>query len=610
MRNNVNIVSRTQIAIVCMGFKKDKDIEAVKKEARSYYIRYKKTRPEMDIKFISLEEELSDNEEIYDEEYDVYYWSHRFSERISDKVNMIFHFFADSIDGYYILEKSYEPRSVITLYTVTGINGLREYDEQYLKHVRHAIDVGNLFLFVESKWVQEQFSAAGIYSKVMLPRVAILRKPVSDVSSTKFTVGFASAPLTREVWEDRGIYILLSLIKRLPDISFKIAWRNNGYSELLAILEKEGITNCEVLNGHLDMSEYYKDINVMVAPFASRANNHSCPLSIVEAIVLGIPVLVTEYVGIQDLVLEHGLGLVASDVDDMTVKMKEIRDNYHKYRENALNKGLSLFGTVNNDQITYLQIYGMISNQIPSPTLERWSLDLQDRGKFLVMSREGMAAYYNDAFVADNYDDNRFTDYPMRTYDRLERKAISLLIEQNLNKNKIIESLDIASGDGRILREIVNFGRVTAVENSRFMISVSTKKLQDPSKVTFIETDFFEFSTEERYDIITAFRFIRHFDYHDRRILYRKLYSLVKDDGIIVVDFPDKRAETQLRAHMGWGSFHVYDVFWNNYEIIDELNQNGFKILGQIPVGEYLMTPGTMVNDYLPLSRVVCFSKK
>lgn len=611
MSYNKMDLSRTQVGIVCLGFKKDKDIEAIKKEARSYYLQYKKDRPDLDIKFISLEQEMADNEEIYDQEYDIHYWGYNFQQLLPLNQQFIIHFFADSLEGYFLIEKNYDPKVVITLYTVTGINGLRDYAEQYLRHLRHAIDVGNLYLFVESTISQEQFAEKGLYAKKMLPRVNISKEQINKEKSSQFTVGFASAPLSRETWEDRGINLLIPLMKRFPDVRFKLAWRNNSYSEVISLLESEGLVNYEIHNGFIDMTVFYKDIDVMIAPFASLQNNHSCPLSIVESIVLGIPVLVTELVGIHDIVHEYEVGLVAkSNVEDLEHKLKTLREFHSRYQENAEKVGYHLFGAHSTERISYLQLYEMISKQAPSPTLDQWNKQLHDNGKYLVMTREGMAAYYNDDFVAKSYDEFRFSEYPMRTYDRLERKAVTILINQYIQSSKENQCLDIASGEGRILRELLNYGSVTAVENSRFMISVSTSKLNNPNDAKYLNYDFFDFATEDRYDLITAFRFVRHFDYRDRRILYEKLHKLLNEDGIVIVDFPDKQAETQLRDYHGWGSFHVYDVFWNEFEIVDELSDNGFMVLGQIPIGQYLMPKGTLNNEELPLSRVVCFTKK
>ncbi|MMZ70718.1 hypothetical protein D1872_338360 [compost metagenome] len=53
----------------------------------------------------------------------------------------------------------------------------------------------------------------------------------------------------------------------------------------------------------------------------------------------------------------------------------------------------------------------------------------------------------------------------------------------------------------------------------------------------------------------------------------------------------------------------MYDAFWHNYEIFDELSDNGFKIIDNIPVGELLLPNDRIVNLMEPLVNVVCFGK-
>ncbi|MFH5181197.1 class I SAM-dependent methyltransferase [Paenibacillus sp. TAB 01] len=182
------------------------------------------------------------------------------------------------------------------------------------------------------------------------------------------------------------------------------------------------------------------------------------------------------------------------------------------------------------------------------------------------------------------------------------------MVRSGLAKTKL---LDIASGDGRILRELTKYGHVSALENSGFMISVSARKLDSNSKVTYIKDNFYDFeSIRHQYDVITIFRFIRHYDYCDRKKIYHKLYELVRDDGIILCEFPNKVTETQLRASIGWENFNVYDVFWHEFEIKEELEENNFEILDTIPYGEMLLSEEVVKSQSVPLAFLVCFRKK
>ncbi|WP_165789955.1 glycosyltransferase [Paenibacillus sp. GM1FR] len=604
-------MSDQKIYIFCLGFKKEKDIEAVKKEALTYYKYYKYTKLYDNFKFISLEHDVKDNVEVYDSELDVFYWSYNFNNLLKEQQPNIIHVFSDSLDSYYLFQKNYQEKIFITYITITGINGLPQYENNYLEYLRHAIDVGNLFLFVESAVVKKEFEENGLRTTLMLPKVNLDLSLFSPQPHDVLTLGFASAPLSVELWEDRGVFLLLLLAKQLSDFRFKLAWRYEGYEEIVNLIKEMNLNNVEVLNGYLNMYEFYSDIDVMIAPFKVANNNHSSPLSIVEASVLGIPVLVTEKVGISDIIRNNQLGVVAScDVDNMADSIHRLFSDYDLYKNNVKEKSSELFSILNND-VNYLHYYKLSKFQASSPDLLEWRKQLDNNNSGLVMKRESMANYYNDTFIAENYDEYRFSSYPMRTYDKLERKSIRILVEkykfsEYSNGNSLI---DIASGDGRVLRDLTSYGSVTAVENSAYMISVSAKKLNSKDKVTYVKSDFFDFNTKETFDVVTMFRFMRHFDYLDRKIIYSKIHELIKD-GIVIADFPDKRSETQLRESLGWSAFNIYDVFWNELEIVQELNDNGFEILEMIPVGELLMSKDQIKNNYLPLSFTVCFKKR
>ncbi|MCT2195579.1 methyltransferase domain-containing protein [Paenibacillus sp. p3-SID1389] len=609
MSNNKVILSHPKVYFFCFSYKKEKDIEAIKKEVKAYYQAFKSINQEQTFKFISLEEELDDNEEVYDELNDVYYWGKNFSDLLLKEKPDIIHIFADSLEGYYLFERNYMSSSFVTLYTMTGMKGFQNPNEGYLVHLRHAIDIGNLYLFVESTHTKCELEKLGLQSHLMLPKVkSISSSAKMNRKDSRFTIGFASSPLTKEIWEDRGVYLLLSVAEQLKNYRFKLAWRYEGYEELIELIQQNSIENIEVYNGHLDMAQFYSDIDVMIAPYTSKENNHACPLSIVESVVLGIPVLVTEHVGLKNIIKNYQFGVVSlSDCSDMISSLNLLVKDYDSYKRNVQELGKELFDIsyLQYDN-SYLKIYDELSYQLPSPTLKQWQHELNEAGKFLVMGHEGMTQYYNDSFIAANYDESRFAEFPMRTYDRLERKAIQMLIDVFAPRTIGNNILDIASGDGRILRTLSGLGEITAVENSSFMIATSVNKLS--TAVSYVKKDFFDFNTEKKFDIITVFRFIRHFDFIDRKVIFKKIYDLLADDGIIIADFPNTQAETQLRSSLQWSDFNVYDVFWHQFELIDELHDHGFEVLDQIEVGEFL-NPGR-VSDHLPLSRIVCFRKR
>ncbi|MCS7464250.1 glycosyltransferase [Paenibacillus doosanensis] len=603
--------SRPKVYFFCFNYRKDADIEAIKKEAITYYKIFDEKIEDFQFRFISLESELGENEEDIDNNLNISCWGYKFDELLLKYSPDIIHIFSDSLEGYHLFEANYGERSFLTLYTVTGMNPLPRYEEGYLVHIRHAIDVGNLLVTTKSSIVTKLLSKLGIRTTQIVTKTKMNRNDFVKEKNSKFTVGFASSPMSEDSWEDRGVPLLIELASKHEECHFKIAWRGNVLEKLENQINQYNLSNIEVLNGHIDMYDFYKNVDVVIVPYTSLHNNHSSPLSIVEAISLGIPVIITDVVGIKDIITKYNFGVIAKpDIDDLQMKLNIIITDYEKYKKQVDKLGFNKFYLDNEESHDYVRIYRLLKDQIPVPTLKRWQTQLEQKGNYLVMNRKEIASYYNDERIAELYDEHRFSSYPMRTFDLLERSAINYLIDKYKSNNQNIKLLDIASGDGRVLRELTKYGKVSALENSGFMISVSAKKLDSSSKVTYIKDNFYDFEPDLKFHVVTIFRFIRHYDYLDRKEIYQKLYNFITDDGIILCEFPNKIAETQLRKQVGWENFNVYDVFWYDFEIEDELSENNFEIVDSIPYGEFLLPKEVIRSQNISLATLVCFRKK
>ncbi|WP_410770720.1 methyltransferase domain-containing protein [Fontibacillus sp. BL9] len=602
--------SRPLIYFFCFSYKDEKDIEAIKKEAKTYFNEFSKSFRDFEYRFVSLESDLQDNVEIYDENENVYYWSYNFSELISRHNPGLIHIFHDDLDAYQLFERNYDTDSRVTLFNVTGMEPLKRTDEQFLEHLSHAIDVGNLQIISQSEAVRENLSTYGLRSTFMNNFSNIQWGEAKKKRNGNFTIGFASSPMTSDTWVQRGMDLILELASICRGYTFKISWRSNETEKLYQEIKKRDLTNLHVHEGYLNMVDFYSDIDTIILPYVTYENNHSSPLSLIESLILGIPAIVTNVVGLARLVETYGMGVTGEpNVDSLKDCIEKLAENYDEYLNNTSKYGRELFYLNSENKLRYFKLYKNLTAQEAAPKLGEWRRMLEETGKYLVCGKVGMKEYYNDKFIAENYDEDRFVDYPMRTYNRLEKSAIHFFIK-NFTPGSNLSILDIASGEGRILEELVGYGKCTAVENSSFMISVSAKKLSGKGKLVYVKEDIFDFETTEKFDVITIFRFIRHYNYSDRKKIYKKLFESLSANGIIICDFPNKLVEGQLRNRYQWHVFNVYDAFWHMNEILDELSDNGFKLIHNIPVGELLL-PSDRVGDLMePLANIVCFGKE
>src|SRR4029077_3101989 len=120
---------------------------------------------------------------------------------------------------------------------------------------------------------------------------------------------------------------------------------------------------------------------------------------------------------------------------------------------------------------------------------------------------------------------NRFAGQPWQQLDTDERQAVGSVIEARFPGRSDLKLLDLAAGEGRLLRVIARYGESTALDGSKEMLDLARQ--QTSEGIHFILGDVFETPIAERFHVITCGRFLRHLEYPDRRSLYRRLLALL-----------------------------------------------------------------------------------
>ena len=201
-----------------------------------------------------------------------------------------------------------------------------------------------------------------------------------------------------------------------------------------------------------------------------------------------------------------------------------------------------------------------------------------------------MKQYYQNAEIAGNYTAHRFEQYPQNCFDLMERQSVNLIISDFFKDRNAPEILDIACGDGRIVQENIKFGNCTAVDSSEQMLQLVGNHLQPvTNRLVTKRADFITDSLDTVFDAVTTFRYIRHFDYKTRKLIYKKIRNCLSENGILIFDVPCRTFELRLKNINGWGNYNIYDVFFTRDGIAEELEKNGFELRYMIPVGKGLV---------------------
>lgn len=424
---------------------------------------------------------------------------------------------------------------------------------------------------------------AVMYPYVNMKKPMFTRRP-RHLNPEKLTIGFASSPMGQEQSAARGIPALCELVQQNQDIRFLVLWRDADTVPVPdALREAE---NCEIRTGSCDMTAFYGEIDSVLIPYAEENYNHACSLSAVEGMLLGIPAIATPCSGVSELIDTCGIGLVAEGTDAASLA-KAIRSLpvyaaafQEPWRTEKLRTLLS-----GKEFVRYVE--ECIAEAIPQGvhTLYEWDRQLKLRNLHLIKGNAPLRAYYQRQDVAEDYDDSRFSSYPQNCFDLMERQSVSVLLEHFLRNKKAPKLLDLASGTGRILRELLAFGECTSCDASPAMLE---QLMERYGSADIRQLDILSDEIEGQYDAVTIFRFIRHYEYGTRRMLWKKLRGLIGENGVLLFDVPNARFEIPHRQSNGWGQYQIYDIFWTRHALEKELADNGLRLAALVPIGQGL----------------------
>lgn len=169
-----------------------------------------------------------------------------------------------------------------------------------------------------------------------------------------FRILFVSAPRLAigEVREDvflaKGIPLMLETFKELiryDKALLYLVWRGHYNDRLQACIRKLGLeSQVKVIDGVQDMPEWYARSHITLIPFLNIQRSPEIPLSAVESLACGRPVVTTNVVEISEIIKGYGCGCVAKpNKKALLLALKECRGNYKIYQANCRSTARKLF---------------------------------------------------------------------------------------------------------------------------------------------------------------------------------------------------------------------------------------------------------------------------
>ena len=148
---------------------------------------------------------------------------------------------------------------------------------------------------------------------------------------------FASSPENESELASKGVDLLLEAARRRPEVLFTILWRPFGAAAdaALKLVRQRAPDNVTIIKRRVpDMQRFLTEFHFVVAPFVTVGK--PCPNSILEALAVGRPVLVSDFVDIGDVLQSAGAGLTfARHAERLCEALDTLCKNYGDFQGRA-----------------------------------------------------------------------------------------------------------------------------------------------------------------------------------------------------------------------------------------------------------------------------------
>lgn len=224
-----------------------------------------------------------------------------------------------------------------TILWITNI--LREIDPElrdYLSEVRGVI--------VQSKGLSERLQSIGIDNFLLYPIINVDETTEYQLRK-KFTILFASAPnITKENennYLDKGVDQLLKAFKLFNDsyneTELVVAWRGHYLDQLHANIQANEVVKVTIINENTQMSRLFQECHVTIIPYNNLFRSPELPLSGLESLYYGKPVVCTPVMELSKLIQEEKWGVVTENVSALSISdaLKEVYIRYDFYQKNC-----------------------------------------------------------------------------------------------------------------------------------------------------------------------------------------------------------------------------------------------------------------------------------
>jgi SAM-dependent methyltransferase len=198
----------------------------------------------------------------------------------------------------------------------------------------------------------------------------------------------------------------------------------------------------------------------------------------------------------------------------------------------------------------------------------------------LTTERELGEAYRSPA-VAAEYVEQRFRS---ALYRLLHDRQVAA-VQQAIAEQRPGRILEIASGPGRLTRDIRPSGSLTCVEINEGMIAEGRAACN--GRVQWVRGNAFQLPfLDGEIDLVYSFRFVRHFQRADRDRLYAEIRRVLRPGGVFMMDAVNERISKPLRDASP-EEYPIYDELYRPEKLRAEMSAAGLPVVRLGPVQKW-----------------------
>ena len=199
--------------------------------------------------------------------------------------------------------------------------------------------------------------------------------PLTD----EMTLLMASAPWAKDQFDLKGVDALLDAAARLPKLKLILLWRGLLLNELRERVERRGIgRKVEIITERVDINQYLKRAHATILTAKRSDIVKAFPHSLLESLVAGKPVILSDALPMADYVRQQACGLVVEEVSEQTLiaAIEDLRTHYDTLAQRARLTDAHVFSEKAMIE-SYREIYRLRPGTSTNPEinfLRRWTL--------------------------------------------------------------------------------------------------------------------------------------------------------------------------------------------------------------------------------------------